>query len=78
MTTKLEVNTMIVDGELNVEMIGVRESFHNSDVILLKEKCVKYINELVNYLKNEDDIYFTPNDFDALELDEEDLNVLFQ
>jgi non-ribosomal peptide synthase protein (TIGR01720 family) len=77
LTTKLDVNVMIIDGELKIDYTCCKELFKDSNILLLKEKYIYYLNEIINHLRNEDDVYFTPSDFDTANLDEADLTILF-
>ena len=77
-TTKLEINSLVINGELNVEFKYCNVTFKESDVVSLKERFIKHINNLVFYLKNKDDIQITPSDFSSVELDEGELKVLFE
>ena len=77
-TSSLEINILIINKELNVEFVYCNVTFNESDIISLKEGFIRQINNLVFYLKNSEDIYFTPSDFNGVELEDDDLKVLFQ
>jgi len=78
LTTNLDVNSLIINGELNIELIFNKCKYNEYNIALINENFEKNIERLTLYLSKENDIHFTPSDFDTVELDEEDLKVLFQ
>lgn len=76
-TTKIEMNSLIVNGELSIEFNYCNTIFQKSDIVLLQEGFIKHINNIILHIKNKNDIYFTPSDFEYT-LDEQDLNILFE
>ena len=74
----IEINCMVINGELNMEINYNSNVIKGETIKRLNEKYFEHLNQIINHLRNEDDIHFTPSDFDAGELDEEDLKILFE
>ena len=71
-TAKTEINAMIINNELHVEIFSIEEHYPS-----FLKRLQNNLDNIIIHLKNEDEIYFTPSDFDGVELDEEDLSNLF-
>ncbi|SHN33748.1 non-ribosomal peptide synthetase [Mucilaginibacter sp. OK098] len=76
-TTKLEFNAIITDGEFHMEILYSSKLFDHATVNELSKCFLACLNHVLAYLKDEKDLYFTPSDFSAVELDEDDISVLF-
>jgi non-ribosomal peptide synthase protein (TIGR01720 family) len=77
LTTNLEVNSLIINGELNIELIFNKSLFVKIDISVIKENLEKNLEQIILYLSTDDEIHFTSSDFDTVELDETDLSNLF-
>ena len=77
MTTKLEINSMVINNRLIVE-INYNNKFHKEETInWLMEVFLENLNKILSHIKIQDTIYFTPSDFESVELDQEELDSLF-
>ncbi|NHN25925.1 amino acid adenylation domain-containing protein [Flavobacterium jejuense] len=77
MTTKLEINLMVIDEKLNME-INYNKTFHREETINWFMKVFfENLITILSHIKNQDTIYFTPSDFESVELDQEELDSLF-
>jgi non-ribosomal peptide synthase protein (TIGR01720 family) len=77
LTVKLEFNAMIASGEFQLEIMYDSGLFNESTISDLAKSFSKNLTDILSYLKNEDELHFTPSDFSAVDLDEEELKVLF-
>jgi surfactin family lipopeptide synthetase A len=78
MTAKLDWNAMIIQGQFCL-MIDYNTRAHKASTIhWLLSEFLDNLRRILEHIKREKNIYFTPSDFDAVELDEEDLNALFR
>ncbi len=77
LTTQIEINCMISQGQLNMEINYNDKSYKRETIERFNKAFFVHLNNILNHIKSEEDVHFTPSDFDAVELDEEDLNVLF-
>jgi surfactin family lipopeptide synthetase A len=73
LTTKTEINAMVINNELYVEISSIEEHCHS-----FLSRLQNNLDNIIIHVKNEDEICFTPSDFDGVELDEEDLNSIFK
>ncbi len=72
LTTKMDINVMVIKNRLYAEIECLHED--GNSVIEFYQKS---LNTILEHLKNEDDIHFTPNDFDTIDMDDKDLKILF-
>lgn len=77
LSTNLEINSNVINGELSIEIIYNKSIFSKSGINAIKEGFEKNIDQIIFHLTEEDEIYFTSSDFDTVELDETDLSNLF-
>jgi hypothetical protein len=69
---------MVIDRKINIEINYNHLAFNEESIEWFKTNLESNLNLLIEHIKkNKDDVYFTPSDFDAVDLDEEDLKVLF-
>ncbi|WEA01632.1 non-ribosomal peptide synthetase [Mucilaginibacter sp. SJ] len=76
-TAKLELNAIVIDGVFQMEIAYDSTLFKGSTISRLGESFLSNLTGILTYLKNEDDLYFTPSDFSAADLNEEDIKILF-
>lgn len=76
MTTKLELNAMVMNNRFTMEVASHKQAFSEQSI---KEFCRAYLfqlNQMLDHLRNQQEIYFTPSDFEAA-LNQEELDELF-
>jgi non-ribosomal peptide synthase protein (TIGR01720 family) len=76
-TAKLEFNGLVIDGAFQMDIAYDCTLFKESTINTLGENFLSNLIGILTYLRNEDDLYFTPSDFDAADLNEEDIKILF-
>lgn len=74
---KFEVNCMILHSKLHFEINYHKSLFNEITKKELKDYIVDNLNDLIFYLKSVNDICFTPSDFKDADLNEDDINLLF-
>lgn len=77
MTAKIECNLMITNGRLLIDIYYNAKAHKESTIQWLLHTFLANLNTILDHLKNEKDIYFTPSDFDCVNLDQEELDALF-
>jgi surfactin family lipopeptide synthetase A len=77
MTTKLELNSMIINGELRLEINYNKEAHKESTIKWFRDVFFNNLEQILRHIENEDDIHFTPSDFDSVSLNQEELDALF-
>lgn len=77
MTAALEINCMTVQGELVVEIGYSTARFRESTLDAVLQQYIRNIMELKQHLQEADTVYFTPSDFDTLDIGQDDLEAIF-
>lgn len=78
MTAVLELNAMIFNGVFRMEIGYNSQAYTESTLNNFKELFVGNLHKLLQHLRNEDEVHFTPSDFTEVELDQADLDSLFE
>ena len=76
-TAKLELNLMVINEELNLEISYNGKAFKESTIEWFKDMYFNHLDNMLEHIKNEDDIHFTPSDFEEVHLDRKELDSLF-
>jgi amino acid adenylation domain-containing protein/non-ribosomal peptide synthase protein (TIGR01720 family) len=77
MTAALEINAMILNDVFRVDINYNKEAFTENTMVSFGDNYMKNLKEILEHIKNEDDVHFTPSDFDTVDLGEDDLAALF-
>ena len=77
LTADLEVNCLAANGILNIDFKYSNDKFNQQDFTNIKESFMSNLNDIISHLKNMNDMYFTPSDFESTNIDEADLQELF-
>jgi amino acid adenylation domain-containing protein/non-ribosomal peptide synthase protein (TIGR01720 family) len=77
MTAKLELNLMIVSGELNLEVNYNKKAHRESTISWFTYNFLNQLQSILDHIKEEDEVHFTPSDFGAI-ASQEELDALFQ
>lgn len=76
LTTKLELNAMVMNGQFTLEM-SYHQSFFKAETIQnIGSKYLGHLVNLLDHIKKEGGVHFTPSDFEA-KLDQQELDELF-
>lgn len=78
MTAAVEINAMVLSGVFNAEINYNKEAFDESTMKTFGENYITNLKEILEHIKNEDDVHFTSSDFDTVDLGEDDLAALFE
>ena len=78
MTAAIEINAMILNDVFTVDINYNKEAFKESTITSFAGNYLKSLEEILEHIKNEDDVHFTPSDFDTVDLGEDDLAALFE
>jgi amino acid adenylation domain-containing protein/non-ribosomal peptide synthase protein (TIGR01720 family) len=76
-TTKLELNSLVIGNNFQAEFIYDSGKFEVTTINRLAQSFVSNLSIILEHLKNEDNLHFTPTDFTEVDLDEEEINNLF-
>ncbi|WP_340202268.1 amino acid adenylation domain-containing protein [Ascidiimonas sp. W6] len=76
-TATLEINAMVISGELSIEWSYDTKAFKEETIHMLKGLFLKYLHELKSELQKNNEPLLTPSDFDDLEISQNELDALF-
>lgn len=76
-TAAVEIDAMVLNGVFSADIKYNRESFTEGTIKTFGENYIKNLKEILEHIKNEDDVHFTASDFDTVDLGEDDLAALF-
>jgi amino acid adenylation domain-containing protein/non-ribosomal peptide synthase protein (TIGR01720 family) len=77
MSARIEINCMIMTGELRLEINYNKNAYTARTMEEFRNAFLDNLNLVLQHLRDERQTYFTPSDFDAALLDQEELNALF-
>ncbi len=77
-TAKVDINCMIINGDLVVEISYCSKEFAKSTITQIIDSFIGNIKTIVNFTCDQEEIYFTPSDFKVADISEDDLDALFQ
>jgi len=78
MTAAIEINAMILNDIFTADINYNKEAFIENTITTFGENYIENLKEILDHIKKEDDVHFTPSDFDTVDLSEEDLAALFE
>jgi non-ribosomal peptide synthase protein (TIGR01720 family) len=77
MTSLIEINCMIIEKKLNISINFSKKIFKEETVKNLLDEYLLQLREVIDYCCQKNSKEFTPSDFDAVEISQEDLDSLF-
>jgi non-ribosomal peptide synthase protein (TIGR01720 family) len=78
MTAAVEIDAMVLNGVFTADIKYNGEAFYESTMKTFSENYIASLKEILEHIKNEDDVHFTVSDFDTVDLSEDDLAALFE
>ena len=78
MTAKLELNLMVVAGELTLELLYNSKAHDESTIRWFIDLFFSNLELILDTIRTEGDIHFNTSDFTAVKLEESDLKMLFK
>ena len=78
LTTHIEIDSLIVNNKLKIIVKFNKISFLNSTIENFKKEIESNINEIYRFLAGTNEKYFTTSHFETIELEEDDLDSLFE
>lgn len=77
MTCKIECNLMIVSGVLKMEISYNKKAHKASTIRWFREAFLEQLAVIIDHIRSEDEIYYTPSDFDSIQINQDELDALF-
>jgi len=78
MTAAVEINAMILNGVFTADVHYNKEALEQGTMVSFGDDYITNLKEILDHIKNEDDVHFTASDFDTVDLGEDDLAALFE
>jgi surfactin family lipopeptide synthetase A len=78
MTTMLEWNSVVTGDRLMLTLLYNENAHSEATANQLADTFMENLKAVLDHIRGEDDIHFTPSDFSHASLDEEDLDALFR
>jgi len=76
LTTKLDLNAMVMNKALSMDIAYHQSAFSDSTIQDFSDRFLSNMSRLLDQIRAESDVHFTPSDFEA-ELDQQELDELF-
>ncbi|MCX7920715.1 MAG: amino acid adenylation domain-containing protein [Clostridia bacterium] len=77
LTCLLDINCIIIDGRLKISIAYSRDKFTDTTITELIDKYSDNLKEIIGHCCNKETVEFTPSDFDAAEISQDELELLF-
>ena len=77
MTTVLDINALVVHEKLHITFGYNRKAHHAATIQWFADGFMDRLHKILLHIRDQDHRHFTPSDFDAVDLDQQELNELF-
>jgi non-ribosomal peptide synthase protein (TIGR01720 family) len=77
MTARIDINSMIMGGLLHLEINYNKLAYLTTTIEKFRDAFINHLLQVLNHIRSEQQIHFTPIDFEAAGLDQEELDALF-
>ena len=78
MTAKLEINCMVVNGRFEFEVLYNNKAYKEETMSGFRDRYMSNLKNIISCTVASEDVYFTPSDFDTLDMEQEELDSLFE
>ena len=78
MTAKLEINCMVVNDIFEFEILYNNKAYREETMSDFRDRYQSNLKNLISCTVDSEDVYFTPSDFETLDMDQEELDSLFE
>jgi amino acid adenylation domain-containing protein/non-ribosomal peptide synthase protein (TIGR01720 family) len=77
MTAILELNAMVIKGKLRLEIHYSQKTYEEATIKRLMESFFEYLRQIIDHIRHENIIRFNTSSFEAVNLDDGELDALF-
>ncbi len=77
MTAKLEINAMVLEGQLQLAFLYNKKAHHEQTIRQLKNSFFEQLTNAIDFMKKEEAYVLTPSDFDTVDITQDELDLLF-
>jgi len=76
MTAVVEINAMVMGDVLKADLHYAKGVLSEAEVIRFADSYIENLRAILDHIRQEDNVHFTPSDFDTVDLSEDDLAAL--
>ena len=77
-TAKLEINCMVVNDSFELDINFSNKIFKEETLLDFRDKYLKNLKDIISFTATNEDVFFTPSDFETLDIGQDDLDALFE
>jgi non-ribosomal peptide synthase protein (TIGR01720 family) len=77
MTAVLDINALVVHEKLHITFGYNRKAHYAATIQWFTDGFMDCLHKILTHIRSQDHRHFTPSDFDAVDLDQQELNELF-
>lgn len=77
MTAYIEINCMVIKDVLGFKVSFCKKEFKEEAMKGFSHNYIKNLEYLIDHVTNQDEVFFTPSDFETVSINQEDLDMLF-
>ena len=77
-TAKLEINCMVAKGSFEMDINFSNKMFKEETILAFRDKYLKNLKDIISFTADNEDVFFTPSDFETLDIGQDDLDALFE
>ncbi|EPR07515.1 condensation domain-containing protein, partial [Ruminiclostridium papyrosolvens] len=78
MTAKLEINCMVINNMFEIEIFYNEKAYKEETMSDFRDRYLRNLENIISYTVGSDEVYFTPSDFETLDMNQEELDSLFE
>ena len=78
MTARLEINCMVINDMFEIEIFYNEKAYKEETMSGFRDRYLRNLENIISYTVGSDDVYFTPSDFETLDMNQEELDSLFE
>ena len=77
-SSKLVLDILVIKGQLQVQMAYNMKAYRQSTLLKFSHLFKQSLLLVLDHLKGEESVHFTPSDFDGADLDQEEIEAIFE
>lgn len=78
MTAVVEINALVMGEKLSADFFYNKGVFPQAEMVQFADSYMENLRAILDHIRQENDVHFTPSDFDTVNLSEDDLAALFE
>lgn len=78
LTAGIEINSLIVNDQLVVHMMYSTTMFEKESITEFMHMYVQTLHRVIDFTLSQQNVHFTPSDFESARISQEDIELLFE